>query len=180
MRSTHLHRSPVIFVLTATLSALTVGCSSSRSEDYSRAPANSSAIAAPATQSASAADDETGAAGVWQGTTLASCAAFTHLPSRCDAEQKVTITLLEGPGGKLKGRYSCAYGNMDCYDGNYTGKVIDAGMDRARLSIRVIMPDATSCIYTGINMNQTINGGYTCYQGGGLIEQGSWQAHRSY
>ena len=177
MRTTQLYRRPVIFVLTAILSALIVGCSSSSSEDYSHTPTVSSA---PAAQSAPAGDNESGAAGVWQGTSLASCAAFTYLPSRCNAEQKVTITLLERPGGKFTGRYTCAYGNMDCFHANYTGKVVEASMNRARLSVRVIMPDGTSCIYTGLNMNQTINGGYSCYQGGGLIEQGSWQAHRSY
>jgi hypothetical protein len=172
--------SAVIFVLTATLSALNVGCSSNSSESYSHRPSDSSATAAPAAQNASAGDSEGGAAGVWQGMTLSTCAAFSYLPSRCNAQQKVTITLLQGPGGKLTGRYTCAYGNMDCYDANYTGKVIDVSRDRSRLSVRVIMPDATSCIYTGLDVNQTINGGYTCYQGGGLIEQGSWQAHRSY
>jgi hypothetical protein len=170
----------VLAVLSATLSALSFGCASGSSESYSRAPAESSAVKAPDAQAGSSGGAEAGAAGVWQGTTLASCAAFAHLPSRCNAEQKVTITLLQGPDAKFTGRYTCAYGNMDCYDANYTGKVIDAGMNGARLNIRVIMPDATSCIYTGINVNQTINGGYTCYQGGGLIEQGSWLARRSY
>jgi hypothetical protein len=166
-------------ILYAALSALTLGCSSGSSETYS-APAYSSAANAPAAQIASSADTEAGVAGVWQGTSLASCAAFSHLPTRCNAEQKVTITLLQGPDAKFTGRYTCAYGNMDCYDENTTGKVIDVTLAGARMSIRVIMPDGTSCIYTGINMNQTINGGYTCYQGGGLIEQGSWQSHRSY
>ena len=180
MRLTELCRCLVIFVLTAALSAPIPGCSSTSSETYSSTPVAGPSPAPPAAQNASTADSEAGAAGVWQGTTLATCAAFAHLPSRCNAEQKVTITLLQGSGGKFTGRYTCGYGNMDCYDANYTGKVVEASMDRARLSVRVIMPDGTSCIYTGINVNQTINGGYTCYQGGGLIEQGSWQAHRSY
>ena len=126
------------------------------------------------------ADTESDFAGVWQGTTLATCAAFAHIPSRCNAEQIVTITLLQGPDAKLSGRYTCAYGNTDCYQENDTGKVIDVNITGKRMSVRVLMPDATSCIYTGINVNQTVNGGYTCYQGGGLIEEGSWQARRSY
>ena len=167
-------------ILSALMAALTFGCASSGSDIYSSTPADLSAATAPSAQAASSADAESGFAGVWQGTTLASCAAFAHLPSRCDAEQTVTITLLQSPDGKYTGRYTCAYGNMDCYHENTTGKVIDVTIARARMSIRVMMPDATSCIYTGINMNQNINGGYTCYQGGGLIEEGSWRAHRSY
>ena len=108
-------------------------------------------------------------------TTLASCGALGPLPSRCDALQKVAITLLEDSDVKLTGRYTCAYGSRDCYNANYTGKVIDA-----RMNVRVIMPDATSSVYTGVGMNQTINGGHSGDKGGGLIEQGSWRAHRSF
>jgi hypothetical protein len=167
-------------ILSAVLSTLTFGCASGGSETYSSAPAERPAATAPSTEAVSGADAESGFAGVWQGTTLASCAAFAHLPSRCDAEQVVTITLLQGKNGKLTGGYKCAYGNMDCYHANYTGKVIDVTTAGKRMNVRVMMPDATSCIYTGMNVNQTINGGYTCYQGGGLIEQGSWRARRSY
>ena len=167
-------------MLSALLAALILGCASGGSETYSSAPADRSAAPASAAEATSGGDADSGFAGVWQGTTLASCAAFAHLPSRCDAEQVVTITLLEGPDAKYTGRYTCAYGNMDCYHANETGKVIDVTIARARMSVRVLMPDATSCIYTGINVNQTINGGYTCYQGGGLIEEGSWRARRSY
>ena len=69
---------------------------------------------------------------------------------------------------------------MDCYHANDTGKVANVIIAGARMTIRVIMPDGTSCLYTGIDVNQTVNGGYSCYQGGGLIEEGSWRARRSY
>jgi hypothetical protein len=165
-------------MITAILSALAPGCGSS--DTYSRAPAGNSAANAPAVGAASSADAEAGFAGVWQGTTASGCAAFGQLPSRCNAQQNVTITLLEGPDAKYTGRYTCAYGNMDCYHANTTGKVMDVSNAGRRMTIRVLMPDATSCIFTGIDVNQSINGGYSCYQGGGLIEQGSWQARRSY
>jgi hypothetical protein len=167
-------------ILSALMTALTFGCASGGSETYSSVPGDRLAATASGERASSSADAESGFAGVWQGTTLASCAAFAHLPSRCNAEQNVTITLLQSRDGKFTGRYTCAYGNMDCYHVNETGKVIDVSIAGARMSVRVIMPDVTSCIFTGINVNQTINGGYTCYQGGGLIEQGSWRAHRSY
>jgi hypothetical protein len=169
-----------VTMLSALLTALILGCASGGSDTYSSVPTNRSAASEPGAQAASSADADSGVAGVWQGTTLATCTALAPLPSRCNAEQNVTITLLQGPGGKLTGRYTCAYGNMDCYHANETGKVIAVTTARARMSVRVIMPDATSCIFTGINVNQTINGGYTCYQGGTLLEEGSWRAHRSY
>jgi hypothetical protein len=172
---------PIIAAIVCIVSStIAVGCASSGSYTYSSSSAYSSAASPSDAQAASGANGESGFAGVWKGTTLASCAAFAYLPSRCDAEQNVTITLLQGPGGKFSGRYTCGYGNMDCYHENTTGKVIDVTIAEARMSIRVIMPDATSCIYTGINVNETVNGGYSCYQGGGLIEQGSWRASRSY
>jgi hypothetical protein len=170
----------LVWVTGAVLSALILGCASRTSDSYSNLPPDNSAPAAPGAEPASNANAESGIAGVWQGTTLASCAEFAHLPSRCNAEQKVTITLLQGPNSKYSGRYTCAYGNMDCYDANDTGKVVDVGTVGGRMTIRVMMPDATSCIFTGMNMSQTINGGYSCYQGGGLIEEGSWRARRSY
>jgi hypothetical protein len=180
MRTRQRCNSIATVVLCAAMSALTVACASSSSETYSSAPAEVSPANPPAAQPASSGAAESGFAGVWQGTTLATCAAFSYRPSRCNAEQKVTITLLEGSDGKFSGRYTCAYGNMDCYHENTTGKVIDVTFANARMTVRVLMPDGTSCIYTGIDVNQSINGGYTCYQGGGLIEQGSWLARRSY
>jgi len=180
MQITQQWRAVAAFALWATLSAMVFGCAYPGSETYSSAPGETSSASAPAAPSASSGAAESDFAGVWQGTTLASCAEFRHLPGRCDAEQKVTITLLQGANGKFSGRYTCAYGNMDCYHENTTGKVVDVSIIGARMNIRIIMPDVTSCIFTGRDVNQSVNGGYTCYQGGGLIEEGSWQARRSY
>jgi len=180
MRTSQRCPSNATVALFAAMSVLTVGCISSTSESYSRAPAEVSPANPSAEQPSSSGATESGFAGVWQGTTLSSCAAFAYRPTRCNAEQKVTITLLQSPDGKFSGQYTCAYGNMDCYHENTTGKVIDVTSANARMNVRVLMPDGTSCLFTGIDVNQSINGGYTCYQGGGLIEQGSWLARRSY
>lgn len=180
MRTSQRCHSIAVVLLCAAMSVLTFACVSSSSETYSTAPAQASSANPPVAQAASSGGAESGFAGVWQGTSLSSCAAFSYRPSRCNAEQKVTITLLQSPDGRFSGQYTCAYGNMDCYHENTTGKVIDVTTANARMSVRVLMPDGTSCIYTGIDVNQNINGGYTCYQGGGLVEQGSWLARRSY
>jgi hypothetical protein len=177
MRTCHHFFALAPILMSAIVTALTLRCVAGCSGTSN--VLNPSATAERGGQSG-AGDAESNFAGVWQGTTLASCGAFGSRPGRCDALQKVTITLLEESDAKLTGRYTCAYGNRDCYHGNDTGKVIDVSIAGARLSVRVIMPDATSCIYTGIEANQTINGGYSCYRGGGLIEQGSWHAHHSF
>ena len=98
------------------------GCSSNApyQSSYSAAPAE----AAPATTAAastSAAKADSGILGVWDGTTLATCS--RSLPSRCNAQQMVSITLIEGDDSKIGGYYKCSYGNMDCYHLNETGKV---------------------------------------------------------
>jgi len=116
--------------------------------------------------------------GVWEGTTVASCG--MSLPNRCDAEELVTITLLQGEGSKLTGYYKCSYGNRDCYNMNETGKVMTASQNGSLLSIMVTMPDASTCRFNGRIENGAVNGGYTCYNGAALLEQGSWRARRSY
>jgi len=99
--------------------------------------------------------------------------------TRCGAQQKVTLTLLKGASGTT-GYYRCAYGNADCYDMNDTGKILDVKLDGSRMTARIMMPDATSCLYTGLITGNNLNGGYSCYGGGALIENGSWRAQRSY
>src|SRR5437870_6346577 len=101
MRAGVPYRTAVILVLSAAVSALSA-CAGS--ENHPGTPTDSSAAAAAPPQPASGGQTDLGAAGVWQGTTLASCAAFAYLPSRCNAQQKVTITLLQAPDGKLTGR----------------------------------------------------------------------------
>jgi hypothetical protein len=116
--------------------------------------------------------------GVYQGTTRAYCLHVT--PGRCNAVQEVTITLTEDADSKIRGSYRCAYGNKVCYHLNETGKVVDASINGARLSARVMMPDGSSCLFSGFNNEGNINGGYSCYQGGSLIEQGIWRAKKEY
>ena len=115
--------------------------------------------------------------GVWQGLTLANCS--TSPENRCNAQQKITLTMIEGDSG-LTGYYRCAYGTMNCYNMNETGKIVSATLNGGQMTARVAMPDGTSCIYTGRTSGNDINGGYSCYGGGGQIESGSWRGQRSY
>jgi len=155
------------------------GCSSNApyQSSYSAAPAE----AAPATTAAastSAAKADSGILGVWDGTTLATCS--RSLPSRCNAQQMVSITLIEGDDSKIGGYYKCSYGNMDCYHLNETGKVVDAAMNGTQISMRVMRRDGTSCRFGGRVDKSSVIGGYSCASGAAQFEQGTWRATRSY
>ncbi len=117
--------------------------------------------------------------GVWNGTTLAGCNVSAP-PGRCNAQQKVSITVLEGEGSKVTGSYQCSYGSQDCFHQSTTGKVIEATLADDRLSIRVQTPDALTYVFAGHVSGDTVNGGYTCYNGGAPVERGSWYARRTY
>jgi hypothetical protein len=116
--------------------------------------------------------------GVWQGTSLATCG--MSLPNRCNAQQLITITLTPEENDKIGGYYRCAYGNMNCYNMNTTGKIGNVSINRSLLMVLVIMPDGTSCRYSGRNVDNAINGGYACYAGGSQFEQGTWRAEHKY
>ncbi|MGA2411166.1 MAG: hypothetical protein ABSG46_12355 [Candidatus Binataceae bacterium] len=117
--------------------------------------------------------------GVWQGTSLANCQ--TSLPNRCNAQQLITISLLPpGDNGKIGGYYRCAYGNLNCFNMNTTGKVALVTVNRSLLSVLVMMPDGTSCRYQGRIVDDAINGGYSCSSGGSQFEQGTWRSRREY
>jgi len=117
--------------------------------------------------------------GVWQGTTLASCT-VSLLPDRCNAQEKVSITVVEGEGAKPTGFYKCAYGTQNCLHLNETGKVVDATITGDRISIRVMTLDGLNYVFAGHVSGNTVNGGYTCYSGGAPIERGTWLARRTY
>jgi hypothetical protein len=129
--------------------------------------------------SAASTDTTENMLGVWEGTSLATCG--MSLPNRCNAQQLITITLLPpGDNGKIGGYYKCAYGNINCYNMNTTGKIGNVSINRSLLSVLVVMPDGTSCRYQGRNVDGMINGGYSCMSGGSKFEQGAWRAKKQY
>jgi hypothetical protein len=69
---------------------------------------------------------------------------------------------------------------MDCRDQNESGRVADGNMGTKLLTMRVMMPDGSDCIFNGPSKRDRIEGGYLCLQGGGVIERGTWSARRSY
>jgi hypothetical protein len=122
------------------------------------------------------------ASGVWDGQSVASCTAFNPLSfnTRCNAINKVTITMVQ-ENAKITGFYKCSIGNMDCRNQNDSGTIATGSMQNGRLALRIGMPDGSSCLFNGVptGANQ-IKGSYSCYQGGGLAEQGRFEVGRNY
>jgi hypothetical protein len=171
-------RKTKVSVYTALISmliaGLTVGCGTGGPQE-SGYPSTSPAVAVSADSSQT--PSSVGVLGTWEGTTLARCPGSA--PGRCNAQQKISITLREDNNSTIAGSYTCAYGNQNCLRQNDSGTVTDVRLAGSRITFRVIMTDGTSCIFNGSVANNTISGGYSCYSGGLLLEQGGWSAHRA-
>jgi hypothetical protein len=121
-----------------------------------------------------------GVTGVWQGQSWANCNVIMMLDeTRCGAVNSITLTLLQ-KDAKVTGFYRCAFGNMDCLNLNETGRVAAGNMGPSLLTMRVMMPDGSDCMFNGRPKGDAMQGTYSCLQGGSLIEQGLWKARRSY
>jgi hypothetical protein len=164
-------------IIGAVLATALAGCASGPSERAGSASAPPPAATAAASDTATPA--QKGILGVWEGTTQASCGIMT-VPSRCNAQQNVSMTLVQGENSKIGGFYKCSYGNLNCYNMNTTGKIANATVNGTQISMIVMMPDGTSCRFNGRNDNGNVIGGYSCSGGGAPFEQGTWRARRSY
>jgi hypothetical protein len=100
-----------------------------------------------------------GVTGLWTGKSSARCA-MTSERTRCGAVNDITFTMVQR-GSKVTGSYKCAYGNMN-----------------KLLTLRVLMPDGSSCRFSGQPSGDSIKGGYST-KGGPRAEQGTWEARRS-
>jgi hypothetical protein len=118
-------------------------------------------------------------AGVWEGTSVTGCSALQPDPTRCNAVSEIELTMLDHHS-EITGFYRCATGTMVCRNLNETGVITNGGMHGKLLSLRVMMPDGSSCLFDGIPSKGRMAGNYLCLQGGGFVEQGRWQAQKSY
>ena len=72
------------------------------------------------------------------------------------------------------------YGTRVCHHMDESGVIKDGKMIGKRLMIRVMLEDGSMCFFTAITSNNVMDGGYTCMQGGGIIEGGSFRTQRIY
>jgi hypothetical protein len=121
-----------------------------------------------------------GGADIWTGTTRVTPCFFST--ARCNAVNNVTFSFAP-KGDEIKGRFTCAYGTLNCRNGgaDNTGKIISGRVSGNLIRFSVIVPaDVSNCYYNGrLTSSTTIHGGYACYQGGGLLEQGVFDLTKS-
>jgi hypothetical protein len=115
--------------------------------------------------------------GNWQGTSLTACGVMLLEQGRCNAVERISFSLFQD-GTKLTGVYRCSPGTMVCQNMNDGGQVVASTLEGSLGRIRVELPDGSTCIFNGNFKTESVVGGFGCYQGGGLLEQGSWQATR--
>jgi len=160
--------------------AVLAGCSAESTQSGSAvspaAPVGASSAPASAPQSGGGPRD---ISGLWEGTSLATCGVFVGDQNRCGAVNKVAFTFLQS-GDVISGHYACSFGNQDCRNLDESGKIADGRMKSTLLTLRVEMQDGSDCMFSGQPKGDAIEGGYSCLQGGGLLEQGYWNVRRSY
>jgi hypothetical protein len=123
----------------------------------------------------------TDVSGNWSGTTrVTPPCGFSS--GRCNAVNNITFAF-KFKGDRLKGKYTCAYGNLICRNGgaDNTGKVVSGRVSGDQIRLSVVLPsDVSNCYYNGLLTSPTtIHGGYMCYQGGELVEEGIWDVKRA-
>jgi hypothetical protein len=120
-----------------------------------------------------------GVSGVWQGISVSGCVGDPSDPGRCAAMQKITLTMFQ-EGTEVTGFYKCAFGNQVCRHLNESGVIRNGTLKRTRLMMRVMHDDGSMCFFSGRYTGDRLDGGYECLQGGGIIEQGTFQTRRRY
>lgn len=139
------------------------------------------AIAGSATVCRAQGASATDVSGYWSGTTRVT-PPCSFSSGRCNAVNKITFRFVQ-KGNRIKGKYTCAYGNLICRNGgaDNTGKIVSGRIVDNQIRLSVVVPaDVSNCYYNGILTSATaIRGAYSCYQGGELLEEGAWETKKS-
>jgi hypothetical protein len=117
--------------------------------------------------------------GTWEGITITDCGMVLLEQGRCMATERVTFTFFQ-EGSKVSGFYTCTPGTTVCRGMNVSGQIVSSTLEGSLARIRVTHPDGSSCIYNAHFRSQSAMGGFACYQGGGILEQGRWKVSRAY
>jgi hypothetical protein len=121
--------------------------------------------------------------GTWEGTIrVTPCRALSMTESgRCNAVNKITLTIIQHDS-KITGAYHCSIGTQICRNGNAddSGKITSGSASGSSIRFSVLITsDLSNCAYNGYSPAPgKIRGGYSCYVGGGLAEQGMWEVSR--
>jgi hypothetical protein len=122
----------------------------------------------------------TDVSGNWSGTTRVT-PPCDFSSGRCNAVNKITFKFVQH-GDRIKGKYTCAYGNMICRNGgaDNTAKIVSGRLVKNQIRLSLVIPsDVSNCYYNGaLTSATTARGGYNCYNGGELVEEGMWEISR--
>ena len=83
-------------------------------------------------------------------------------------------------GSTVKGSYKCSTGTMMCRKLNDTGEIAYGAVREGGLSLRVMLPDGSSCIFQSRRSGDRMGGNYICLQGTAIVERGQWEVERIY
>jgi hypothetical protein len=118
--------------------------------------------------------------GLWSGTTRVT-PPCSFSSGRCNAVNKITF-MFKQKGDRIKGKFTCAYGNLNCRNGNADnrGKIVSGRIAGNEIRLSVVLPaDVSNCYYNGmLTSANAIRGTYMCYQGGELLEEGMFEVKR--
>ncbi|HEY2105598.1 MAG TPA: hypothetical protein VGH29_07425 [Candidatus Binataceae bacterium] len=122
-----------------------------------------------------------GFTGLWKGTLRVVPSPALRERGRLGAVNNISFTIIQDDS-KITGHYTCSIGTQICRNGNAdnSGKIVSgrASGNNIRFSV-VVTADVSNCQYSGFSPAPgRMRGGYTCYQGGGLIEQGNFEVTR--
>lgn len=118
-------------------------------------------------------------AGLWEGTAISGCDFVQMERTRCHAVVNIALTMTQ-QGSTVGGSYRCRTGTMMCRKFNDTGEIAYGAVHQGGLSLRVMLPDGSSCIFESKRSGDRMVGGYICLQGGAILERGQWEVERIY
>ena len=119
--------------------------------------------------------------GVWAGTSRTSCTPLRMTgPWRCGSKANIKMTLIQKPAALITGVYESIRTNA----GNafeQTGRIVEVPVKgAARLWLRVIMRDHSSCLFNSNLPDVEMRGSYLCFHNATSAEIGRWEVWRSY
>jgi hypothetical protein len=83
-------------------------------------------------------------------------------------------------GFDIGGSYKGSTGTMMCPKLNDTGEIACGAVRKGGLSLRLILPDGSSCIFQSKRSGDRMAGGYICLQDAAIVERGQWDVERIY
>jgi len=115
--------------------------------------------------------------GLWEGTAVNGCGFVQMERTRCHAVVNIALTMTQ-QGSTVGGSYKCSTGTM--MQLNDTGEIVYGAVREGGLSLRVMLPDGSSCIFQSKRSAERMGGNYVCLQGAAIVERGQWEVERIY